>query len=56
MSESLPAIIFVNIPTIVEDAAINPISLIGIPRLEAYRGRVGDLDIVELRIAKNCYT
>ncbi len=43
---------FVNIPTKVEVEAINPIFAGDMPRLSAKRGRVGDLDMVELSIAK----
>jgi len=35
----------------VEAAAMRPISLVPAPRYLANRGRVGDLDIVELKMA-----
>ena len=51
-SESAPAVTLVKIPTTVDAAAMRPISAGLALRNLAKRDRVGDLDMVELKMAK----
>ncbi len=52
MSESVPAVMFTKMPVTVLAAAINPISKSLALRYSENHVKVGDLDIVELKIAK----
>ena len=52
MSESVPAVMFTKMPVTVLAAAINPISKSLASRYSENHVKVGDLDIVELKIAK----
>ena len=52
MSERVPATTLMKIPVMVLDAAISPTSRSLAPRYWAKRERVGDLDMVELKMAK----
>ena len=52
MSESEAAGKLTKIPGIVEAAAMMPVQFVGVPRLLAKGFSTGDLDIVELSMAK----
>ena len=52
MSESDAAGKLTKIPGIVDAEATKPVQSVGVPRLSEKGFRTGDLDIVELRIAK----